>query len=1012
MNKVQHFIRENRDRLGQMGIASIGIIICLMLYIYYDLLSGVLESLPGWCAWLMYSVRDVLIISMAGCFGNIPAMIVVILLFIFKTMNNSSLAYTAFLYLLLAVMSSFFSKHRFYQNLKKCLSAVGFFVLFGGAVWGMLLELASGVMWYSLSPLRLVLYAVNAVPGYVLAVAFMYLLMAKFTDTQKRRIFMGKYYMSDYDVSQEEKENISALSFKITGIIIIEILILSIFAAVSANILVPTLAGTGFGARYASNRDWSEIRSTADLEKAISDEEKVRSIGVFFSSDNTLAYDIKMILLILSAMVPMAMFTNYIAQHIVTKPIIKLTHKMRSIKDVTEDTIQEHLQSIKDLDLHTGDEVEELYQAIYELSDMVVEYIGYLRENRKLEDDLHLARKASEAKTNFLSNMSHEIRTPINVILGMDEIILRDSHENETLRYAQDIRNAGQVLLGIVNDVLDFSKIEAGKLNINPVEYDIASMLIDLKNMIQIQAARKYLKFEAVLNHDTPHLLYGDEIRIKQCILNLLTNAVKYTEEGQITFILDYEKLSADEILLKISVKDTGSGVKPEELDKITAPFERADETKNRDIEGTGLGMSIVQNLLRMMDSKLEVSSEYGVGSDFGFKIRQQVRNWEPIGSHTEDEYTRNSGHVPTYHEKFQAPRAEILVVDDMETNISVFQGLLKSTKVHIDTATSGPQMLQMVIKKRYDLIFLDHRMPEMDGVEALARMRELATNRNYNTPCIALTANAVSGAREFYLENGFAGYMSKPVDGTKLEQVLASYLPEEKLLYPGDDGFEEISEDEEQFTDSCMDSGRKIMRIFFDNYGIDIDYAMDVCGGEETLLGVMKQFFHSIEERSSLITQLYEQENWREYTVQVHALKSSARLLGALELSRLAAKLEEAGNESDIDTIREIHPKMIKLYTGYQTVLTPVADTLADDTGKQEIDVATLISAYEALSELVTAYDYKSADGVIQMLDSYKISDEYKDDYQKVRALLMSVERERLLEKLSSLIIQLKEQV
>ncbi|MCR5716920.1 MAG: response regulator, partial [Lachnospiraceae bacterium] len=831
MTNLLEWMKKHQIKLTQYTIAAISSVLCLLIYIYYDLITEAVSEFPQGISWVLSGIREIPIILMAGFFGNIPAMFVVLFLFAFKAMHNSYVAYMAFLYLILAVMSTFFSKHRFYKTWKHTIYAIILFILAGGVAWGILLEFASGVMWYQLSAQRLLFYALNAAPGYIIAAAVIHLIMENVPDEYKARLLMGKWYIASYDEAEDMDGSVrSVLSAKITAIIVLETVVLAIFAAVSANILVPTLAGTGFGARYATQRDWSQINSTIDLEKTILKEEQQRSIGVFFSSNNTLAYDIKMIMLILSAMVPMAVFTNFIAQRWVTRPIVSLTRMMRRIRTGSEVELSGQIRRLNAMDLRTGDEVEELYQAILDLGNSVYDYIGYLQENRKLEDDLHLARKASEAKSNFLSNMSHEIRTPINVILGMDEIILRDSHETETLHYAQDIRNAGQVLLGIVNDILDFSKIEAGKLNILPVEYDIASMLVDLRNMIQIQAARKYLKFEFVLNREVPHFLYGDEIRIKQCILNLLTNAVKYTEEGQITFLLDYEKLSGEEILLKIAVKDTGSGIREEEIAKITSPFERADEKKNRDIEGTGLGMSIVQSLLEMMDSKLELTSEYGVGSTFGFNIVQKVRSWEPLGSHTEDEYTKDNGKVPAYHEKFQAPQAEILVVDDMDTNLSVFQGLLKSTKIKIDTAQSGPQMLQMVTRKHYDLIFLDHRMPEMDGVEALARMREMAANRCYNTPCIALTANAISGAREFYLENGFAGYMSKPVDGSKLEELLAAYLPEEKLLYPGDDGFEEISEEEkETAAGASLESGRKIMRLFFDRYGIDIDYAMDV---------------------------------------------------------------------------------------------------------------------------------------------------------------------------------------
>ncbi len=392
------------------------------------------------------------------------------------------------------------------------------------------------------------------------------------------------------------------------------------------------------------------------------------------------------------------------------------------------------------------------------------------------------AKRANHAKSAFLANMSHEIRTPINTILGMDEMILRESAEPEIRSYASDIRVSGRTLLSLINDILDFSKIEEGRMEILPVQYELSSLLNDLIVMIRGRAQKKGLRFLVDVDRDVPHLLLGDEIRIKQIALNLLTNAVKYTEQGEIWLAVTYEKTSAEEILLRFSISDTGIGMKEEDLERLFSPFIRIEEKRNRSIEGTGLGMSIVKQLLSLMGSELQVESVYGEGSVFSFGIRQPVIRWEGIGNLAEH-VQQESAEQAAYQELFHAPDARILVVDDTEVNLTVIQNLLKKTLIRVDTASSGRQALAAAKEMLYDVIFIDHMMPDMDGLETLEKLREEVQGEL--PVCIALTANAVSGAREMYLEAGFADYISKPVDGRRLEEVLKRYLPEEKVLAP-----------------------------------------------------------------------------------------------------------------------------------------------------------------------------------------------------------------------------------
>ncbi len=400
----------------------------------------------------------------------------------------------------------------------------------------------------------------------------------------------------------------------------------------------------------------------------------------------------------------------------------------------------------------------------------------------KLAYERNRANEANRTKSAFLANMSHEIRTPINAILGMDEMILRESSERETLSYASDIQAAGRTLLSIVNDILDFSKVEEGKMEILPTQYELRSVVNDLVNMVRDRADKKGLRLEVELDENTPQLLYGDAIRIRQCVLNMLTNAVKYTENGSVTLGVGYKKLSGKKILLRFRVADTGIGMKSEDMERLCSPFVRIEESRNRSIEGTGLGMSITQQLLDLMNSKLEVKSVYGEGSEFSFAIEQPVVKWEPVGPFTAHmtEVRRRA-----YHELFRAPDAHILVIDDTPMNLTVIRGLLKKTQIEIDTAESGREALRMAAEQSYDVIFIDHMMPEMDGIQTLREMKKLPLVKD--AVFIALTANAVTGAREMYIEAGFTDYLSKPVDGARLENMLANYLPPEKLAAPAE---------------------------------------------------------------------------------------------------------------------------------------------------------------------------------------------------------------------------------
>ncbi len=408
---------------------------------------------------------------------------------------------------------------------------------------------------------------------------------------------------------------------------------------------------------------------------------------------------------------------------------------------------------------------------------------------------------AGNAKGRFLAQMSHEIRTPINAVLDMNEMILREAKDESVLNYAESVQMAGSTLLSLINDILDFSKIEDGKMEIIPVNYHPAMLIANLVNSISERAKKKGL--ELIVNADAsiPSELYGDEVRIRQVITNILTNAVKYTEKGSITFsvgIVGINQTTEDAaeekqvegaraavgrgtIQLKVSVKDTGIGIKPEDMQKLFQEFERIEEERNRNIEGTGLGMSITQSLLEMMGTSLKVDSVYGEGSDFYFFLEQKVINEEPMGDY-DSAFHKILKKQDKYHEKFTAPTARLLVVDDNKMNLIVFKNLLKKTQIKIDTADDGDGGLALTRENKYDIIFFDHMMPGKDGIETLKELKADEGNVNLDTPTICLTANAISGAREEYIEAGFDDYLTKPIEPKELESLVASYLPKEKI--------------------------------------------------------------------------------------------------------------------------------------------------------------------------------------------------------------------------------------
>jgi signal transduction histidine kinase/CheY-like chemotaxis protein len=571
------------------------------------------------------------------------------------------------------------------------------------------------------------------------------------------------------------------------------------------------------------------------------------------------------------------------------------------------------------------------------------------------------AQNATKSKSEFLSHMSHEIRTPINAILGMNEMILRESNEENIIGYASDVESAGTTLLSLINDILDFSKIETEKMDIIPVEYKVTALVNDLVTMVEPRLKKKDLNLKVEVNPNMPSVLVGDDVRIRQVLINILTNAVKYTEKGSVTLTLNYRRLH-DGIQLLVKVRDTGIGIKQENLEKIFKSFQRVDEVKNRTIEGTGLGLSIASSLISLMDGEMEVESEYGQGTIFYVNIPQKVASNDPVGAFDTWRSARASERKQ-YNATLVAPDAKILVVDDNSMNLNVIVLLLKQTKVQIDTAPSGRECIEKAMHKRYDLILMDHMMPEMDGVETLARLK--AEIPGFGTPVIALTANAAAGSKEIYLSYGFQDYLSKPVRGDLLEEQLKNWLPPDMLLSEEATPVDEASDD--AATDENKDFPDEI------NVKSALEFSANGLDGVRTNIAVFKE---SAPEVLTKLLGAYEDKDWVNYAIHVHGLKSNLACIGAEGLSARAKELELKCKDGETDYVISHHSDFANDCTCFMEKL---GVSYAE---KESVD---LISIANAIIDQAESFD---AAGVEESVEKLKnIPDDQKTD--EVKALI-----------------------
>ena len=615
----------------------------------------------------------------------------------------------------------------------------------------------------------------------------------------------------------------------------------------------------------------------------------------------------------------------------------------------------------------------------------------FVRMQGVLLEEKVRAESANRAKSDFLANMSHEIRTPINAVLGINELILREDlkarecmendprEAEEALRnigiYAGDVKNAGNNLLAIINDILDFSRIESGSVDLREAPYQLSSLLNDLSNMIYFRAREKSLEFLIDVDESLPDNLCGDEVRVRQILINLLTNAVKYTDQGYVRLTVRGERQD-DGLLLQADVSDTGIGIRDEEMEELFTRFHRLDIERNSTVEGTGLGLAITQRLLGIMGGTITVKSTYGEGSVFSVTIPQKVVSDESLGdlSRRFTEHAEEARPARPSREYFHAPSARVLIVDDTQMNLKVAVRLLQGTKMQIDTAPGGAESVEMARAIRYDLILMDQRMPGINGTEALHRIRMDTEGASFDVPVICLTADAVIGARERYLAEGFTDYITKPIDNRMLAKMIVKYLPREKVEAVPDrdepprggtapeesgegqdrvgqdrvgqdrdaqnrdaqdrdgqnrDGQDRNSEDRNELDRDGQEPGEyAVLRAA----GIDPAVGLGYCQEDEGLYrSLLEEYAGSADEKAQSLRKYYDEGDWDHYAILVHSVKSSSRMIGAAALSDMAAGQEKAADSRELVTLKRNHPRILELYVEVTAAIRSVIGYSAD---------------------------------------------------------------------------------
>lgn len=617
----------------------------------------------------------------------------------------------------------------------------------------------------------------------------------------------------------------------------------------------------------------------------------------------------------------------------------------------------------------------------------IVDVTKIIEQNHLMKRLVLQTEDANRAKTNFVSNMSHEIRTPMNSIVGITEILLRSRHSPKEQEYLLNIQSSGRVLLTIINDVLDCSKMEAGKMQLFDEPYDTCSLFHDLRISMENRIGHSGLELIYDIDQDIPCKLKGDMGRIRQVIINLVNNAIKYTEKGSVRFSVHVRQKNTDKVMLYYEVADTGIGIRKEDQKILFDAFQRVEMDRNRYVEGTGLGLTISQNLVNMMGGVIEVESEYGKGSRFFFTIEQTIIDPTPVSA------VNYNGQKDNVTEKeaeclFIAPEAHILLVDDNELNLVVAKELLKPLRMQIDTAENGLQAVKMVRGSQYDLVLMDHMMPVMDGIEAAKAIRALPEDKYQKLPIIALTANAMVDARKEFLNAGMNGFVAKPIDFARICNQLKLWLPKDLVRdVPKEEAkkllADDLSDREIQPEDPQM--------------GFSFEEGVKHCGSKAALMKTIRIFYRTIDSKADKIEQCLKEGLISDYVVEVHALKSSALLIGAVPLSEAAKELEGYGKQGKTELLEEKTPDLLAMYRDFKDILKPCADK--EEAARQEASNGEWCQALQQIHQCIEQFDLDGVDQIMEQLEEYQVPECIRESMDQLRVYVADVSMEEIME-------------